>query len=64
MLSNLKCRHKVLLPLGTHPIHRCFAAHVTGYVLGENPLAGVKPMNKAALGSASVFRKRTVRYFS
>lgn len=64
MLSNLKCRYKALVPLGTRPVHRCFAVHGTGYVLGENPLAGVKPMNKAAPGSASMFRKRTVRYFS
>lgn len=64
MVSNLKCRHKALLPLGTHPIHRCFAVHVTGYVLGEDPLAGVRPMNRAAPGSASMFRKRTRRYFS
>lgn len=58
MLSNLRCRHKALLPLGTHPIYRCF-----GYVLGENPLTDVKPVSRAASGSASVSRKRTMGYF-
>lgn len=64
MLSNLNCRHGALLPLGTQPIHRYFAVHITGYMLGENPLAGIKPMNEAARGSASVFRKRTIRSLS
>lgn len=30
-------------------------------MLGGNPLAGIKLADEAALGSASVFRKRTVR---
>lgn len=64
MLSNLNCRHRALLPLGTHPIHRYFAVHISGYMSGENLLAGIKPMNEAALGSPSVFRKRTMRCLS
>lgn len=63
-LSNLNCRQSALLPLGTHPIHRYFAVHIAGYMLGENPLAGIKPTNEAALGSASMFRKGTMRYLS